>query len=104
MLFGGLANTIFNGLFNIISSMMHFVMMPINLIIQNVLPDVQSALNAMNGYLNKVGEFLSFGLSYFGFYTELIDVSVLIIGAIMTIPLLVHSLKLILRWYRILMP
>lgn len=104
MLFGGLANSIFNGLFDIINSMMSVAMAPINLIIQGALPDVQSALNTMNAYLNKVGDFLSFGLSYFGFYTELIDVAVLIIGAIMTIPLLAHSIKLVVRWYRMLMP
>lgn len=99
-----MANAIFNVMFNLISGFMSIVMTPINLIIYNILPDFSGALATMQSYLQLVGSYLSFALSYLGFYPELISVACLLLSAIMLIPFMVHSIKLVLRWYRVLMP
>lgn len=104
MLFGGIANSLFTGLINLISGFMAIVMAPINAIISTTLPDLQNALTTMNNYFDLIGDYLSFALSYLGFYSELISIACLLISAIVMIPFLVHGLKLILRWYRVLMP
>lgn len=104
MLFGGIANSIFTGLINLITGFMSIVMIPINFIISSTLPDLQNALNAMSGYIDIVGDYVSFCLSYLGFYSDVIAIACLLLSAIVMIPFLVHGLKLILRWYRILMP
>lgn len=104
MLFGGFANAIFNVMFNLVSGLMHVAMGPINLIIGLYMPDVQTAIQYMNLYISKIGDYLSFALSYLGFYPEVIASACILITAIVMIPFTVHGLKLILRWYRILMP
>ena len=53
---------LFNGLLNLLASVMNFVLTPINLLFANLFPDMTSAIATFN---NFVSSYLGSGLAYF---------------------------------------
>lgn len=104
MLFAGIADTIFNVLFKVILGLINIVLFPLNNLIASQLEGVNTALIYLSNYFNVLGDYVSFGLSYLGFYPELISSVCLIVTAIVMIPFVAHSIKLIVKWYNALKP
>lgn len=104
LLFAGIADAIFNVLFNVILGLINIVLLPLNALIDRTLPDVSNALNIMASYIAMLGDYISFGLSYLGFSSEVISAACIIIFGLVTIPLAAHAVKLIIKWYVALKP
>lgn len=104
MLFGGIADAIFNVLFKVILGLINIVLFPLNALIDTLLPDLSNALSIMGSYFGVLGDYISFGLSYLGFYHEYIVSACLIITAIVMVPFTAHTIKLVVKWYNALKP
>lgn len=104
MLFGGIINDIFSGLFSIVLSIVNVVLTPIYWIIGQLIPGLDGALAIMNQYIQIVGDYISFALSYLGFYPDVIAAGCLLLTSIIMIPFTVHSIKLVVMWYNALKP
>lgn len=90
-----LLNAILNLLISIIS-------IPIGLIdnfIQQVLPDLSSALNLIGDFFTYISQFSPLVVSYTGLYPATIGIIVSMIVATVMLPLTVEGVKLAVKWF-----
>ena len=95
----GLLSGIVDIIFNFIFSITDLVLTPINLLINNLLPSLEDALDWVGYFFEEVSNVGKFVISYTGFYQEIIDIIILLIVAIVSIPLAVHGIKTGLKWF-----
>ncbi len=86
-------------IFNFIFTITDLVLFPINSLISNLLPDVDNALDWVGYLFDELSNVGKFVISYSGFYQEVIDIIIILIVAIISIPLAVHGIKTGLKWF-----
>lgn len=87
-----------------VSQMIHIFLLPTDAAIRALLPDLSSTFQKVNAFFDYIGDYASFGVSYLGFTQETISLFLLIFTAIIAVPLTVSFIKIVLKWYRMLMP
>ena len=97
-------NAILKGIFSLITSLVNVLLYPIDMIISNALPSLQSALNAIGSFLTIVSSSIGWVLSVFGLSSECLSLIVLYFTFKLTIPLTVYVIKLAIKWYHMLAP
>lgn len=90
---------IINGIFKLIMGLVNLLLLPIDTLITNYMPSLSSALDYVNDFFDTIGNFVPFVISYFGFSELVLNSIILIMTFILTVPLLVHTVKLALAWY-----
>lgn len=88
-----------NGIISLVISLVNLLLTPINTLINNNLPGVAHALELINSFFDKLGEVCPFVISYFGLSTELLNLIVDLSVFILSIPLLVTTIKVAVKWY-----
>lgn len=88
-----------SGLFKLIMKLVAIVLAPLDLLIKSLVPDLTVAFSRINAFFDLLGDYASFGISYFGFDSTTISLIVIIFTSILTIPLAVHLIKLAVKWY-----
>lgn len=91
-------NAIIKGIFKLIMGLVNLLLLPIDALITQFLPDVASALNHVNDFFDLIGSYLPWVISYTGL-SDLMSPVILIITFILTVPLMVKTIKLALKWY-----
>lgn len=99
-----MVNAFLNGLFNLIISIVEVLLLPIDTILNNTLPQFSEVLGLFSNFLNYILSFIPWGLSWFNIPTFVLTFVVLYIIAKLTISSAVHIIKLALAWWRTLMP
>lgn len=92
--------TIINGILNLASFMIEIFLWPIDRLLQQLVPSTTTAFTYITSFFNMISIYTRFVISYLGFLPEVISICILLIIPIITIPLSVHSIKLILAWWR----
>lgn len=93
-----------SGIFKLIISLVNLLLLPIDTLISNYLPSLSEALEYITQFFEKIGELIPFAISYFGLNTIVLSIIVAIMTFILTVPLLVNTVKLALAWYNKLKP
>lgn len=93
-----------SGLFSVITGFISLLLTPIDAFIENVFPDFNAGLNALGSLVSWLSRFLAYAVDLSGIPTDVIALVVgfwlFAIGSTMAF----YVVKLVLRWYRILMP
>jgi len=95
---------ILNGIIKLILGLVALLLAPIDMLIASLLPDVSSAMGAVSSLFIYIGNSLGWALSFVAIPTELLSLVVLYYIFKLTVPLLVSTVKLALKWYDTLKP
>ena len=87
------------GVLRLLSLILNVILYPINLILETAVPSVENVFTHINEFFSTIENYALFGLSYTGIQPAYIQVMTILLIAIITIPMLVHALKLIARWW-----
>ena len=83
----------------LIMSLVSLLLSPIDALIDKFLPDLSKMLDMVNGFFNYIGDFISWAVSWTGLNTTVLSIVVGYFTFILTVPLLVSTIKLALSWY-----
>lgn len=90
---------IINGIFTLIMSLVNLLLLPIDLLIEQFLPEVSEILTYIGTFFDLIGDLLPLVISYTGL-NQLVLLSIYNISVfVLTVPLMVHAVKLALFWY-----
>lgn len=92
-------NAIITGFFNVIISLVGVVMVPIDLLIQQFLPDLSTAISAIGSMFALVGNVLGFIISLTGLSSTALSLIVMYYTFKLTVPILVSAIKQAIKWY-----
>lgn len=97
-------NAILSGIFSLIIGLVNLILSPIDNLIAQYLPSVSSGLNTVSNFFNWVAGLIPWGISWFGFNSTVIGLFVAYTTFELTVPLLIHTIKLAIKWYNQLKP
>ena len=97
-------NALLTGIFNLIIGLVNALLSPIDALIQQFIPDLATGLSYISNFFDYIGNFISFILSWFHLPTPFITLIVAYWTFKLTVPLLVHTVKLAISWYDKLKP
>lgn len=92
-------NAIITGLMNIIMSLVDVLLSPIDLLISQFLPDLANAISAVGAMFNLVGQYIGFAVSLTGLSSATLSLIVAYFTFKLTVPVLVYTIKLAIKWY-----
>ena len=95
---------IISAIFKLIISLVSVLLMPIDALIEQFLPNIAEALDYISGFFDFIGSSIAFVMSYTGLNQFVLIIIIDIITFILTVPLMVHTIKLALAWYNKLKP
>lgn len=90
---------IIKGIFKLVLSLVNVILLPIDNLISQYLPSVSNALDSVSSFFNWVAGLLPWGISWFGLSSTTISLFVAYITFELTVPLLIHTVKLAISWY-----
>ena len=97
-------NAILKGIFKLVISLVNLLLAPIDAIISNALPNLSQGLTAVGQFLSVCTQSIGWVLSVFGLPSGCISLIVVYYVFKLTVPLVVSSVKLAIRWYDKLKP
>lgn len=90
---------IIKALLKVIMFLVDIVLAPLNLLIRALMPDFANIISIVNGFFDMLGDYSAIAVSYLGLTPLVLNSILLLLGAIISIPLAVHTIKLAIRWY-----
>lgn len=90
---------IIKGIFKLILSLVNLILIPIDNLITQYLPSVSDALDKVSSFFTWVTNLIPWGISWFGLSSTTITLFVAYTTFEITVPLLVHTIKLAIKWY-----
>lgn len=90
---------IIKGIFKLVLSLVNLILLPIDTLITNYLPSVANAINMVSSFFNWVAGLIPWAISWFGLSSTTIALFVAFTTFELTVPLLVHTVKLAIKWY-----
>jgi len=95
---------IFVAFFNIVSFLIHLILLPIDILIEGLLPDLSALFDSIADYLSLVLNYVGFVLSITGIPPATIAVVVAFWVFKLTLPINVWFIKLAIGWWHKLKP
>lgn len=95
---------IISGLIQLIISLVNIFLSPINSLIETYMPSLNSAFSAIGSFLNLCVSSIGWVISALAIPSVVIELIIAYYTFKLTVPLLVHAVKLVVKWYRALMP
>lgn len=95
---------IIKGLMKLITKLLAVFLAPINALIGQYLPALDTALTKIAQFLNLCVSAIGWVISALGIPPIVIELIVAYYTFKLTVPILVHAVKLVVKWYRALMP
>lgn len=90
---------IINGIFSLVTTLVSVLLAPIDLIIDNALPTISSWINAVGTFLSYCTQAIGWCLSAIGMSSDIISLIIIYYTFKLTVPLLVYTVKLAIKWY-----
>lgn len=90
---------IITGIFKLVISLVNVLLLPIDTLITNYLPSVSSALDMVASFFTWVSNLIPWAVSWFGLSSTTLSLFVAYTTFELTVPLLVHTVKLAISWY-----
>lgn len=97
-------NKLLIGIISLISSLVNVILSPIDTIITNNLPSLSNALDSFSTFLGYIGQGIGWVIDAFAIPTTLISLIASYYIFKLTVPLLMYTIKLIIKWYDKLKP
>lgn len=97
-------NALLQGIMSLIMGLVTVLLSPIDLLIQQFLPDLSGAINAIGSMFTLVGNMLGFCVSLTGLSSSTLSLIVLYYTFKLTVPLLISTIKTAIKWYNALKP
>lgn len=95
---------IFTFLFDLVISLVQVLLSGIDSIIAQFLPQVSDALNMVSALFTNVLDFIPWVMSWMGLNSTVTTLAVAVFTFELTVPLLIHTVKLAIKWYDKLKP
>lgn len=92
-------NAILTGVFSLVISLINVILAPIDLLINNLLPDIALLFTYVNNLIDFLIESVRWGVSWTGLKPELISIFVAIKIFKVNSSLLTHAVKTAIDWY-----
>lgn len=90
---------IIKGIMSLIISLVQVLLVPIDTLIEQFLPDLSNALSGIAAFLNLCGQYVGWVIDFTGLSPETISLIIAYFTFKLTVPLLVSTVKLAIRWY-----
>lgn len=90
---------IIKGIMSLIISLVQVLLLPIDALIEQFLPDLSTALNGIASFLNMCGTYVGWVIDLTGLSSETISLIILYFTFKLTVPLLVSTIKSAIKWY-----
>lgn len=87
-----------------VTTLINLVLLPMDLVIVNYFPTLQTALDSVNNLLGWLTDFTAWVISWLPFDSNFYTFTLLALIAIYTIPLAVNGIKLVVKWWHYLVP
>lgn len=97
-------NAILTGIMNLIISLVDIVLAPIDLLIEQFLPDLSSGISAIGAFFALAKQYLGFAVSITGLSSTALSLIVLYYVFKLSVPLLISAIKNAIKWYDKLKP
>lgn len=97
-------NAILKGLFKIITKFISIMLIPINLLITNMLPGFSDMLTGVSNAFNSVTQYFGWIIDATCLESNVISFFILVLSFRVLFPFAVSAIKLVVKWYRALMP
>lgn len=97
-------NAILQGIISVITSLVNFIIAPIDNLIASALPSLDSAFSAIGSFLNLCVSAIGWVISLLGLNSNVISLIVIYYGFALSVPLVVYIIKLAVKWYNALKP
>lgn len=88
-----------SGIFKMIISLVSIILAPIDALIEQFLPGLDTALSYIANFFDYIGGVVPWVISYLGINEIVLNAIIDIIVFILTVPLMVHTIKLAVAWY-----
>lgn len=92
-------NAIIKGIINLIIGLVDIVLLPIDALILQFLPDLSNAFTLVGDLFEYATNFLGFIVSMTGLSSTAISLIIAYYTFILTVPLLISTIKLAIKWY-----
>lgn len=92
-------NAIIKGVISLISTLIGVVLAPIDLLISSAIPQLDTALTSFATLLNVVGASIGWVISAFAIPTSVISLIVAYYIFKLTVPIVIYTIKLVVKWY-----
>lgn len=92
-------NAIIMGIMKLIMGLVSVLLSPIDSLISQFLPSLDSAINAIGAMFSYVSNFMGFVVSATGLSSETLSLIVLYYTFKLTVPLMVSTVKSAIKWY-----
>lgn len=97
-------NAILKGIFKLVIGLVNILLTPIDAIISAALPGLSTALTGIASFLSLITSSIGWVLSVFGLSSECLSLIVVYFTFKLSVPIVVYSIKLAIRWYDKLKP
>lgn len=92
-------NAILTGIFNLIIGLVNIILLPIESIISNYIPALDNAFSIVATLFENLVNFVPWVISWTGLNSTIIGLIVSYFTFKLTVPFLVHTIKLAVAWY-----
>ena len=92
------------GIINLIIKLVTILLRPIELLIEQFLPDLDSLFDMVASLVQMLTNIVPWVMSWFGLNLTIRTMVVSYFTFILTVPILVHTIKLAIKWYDKLKP
>ena len=97
-------NAILKGIFSLIIALVNLLLYPIDALIDSTMPSIADGLSLVSNLFNYIASVIPWSISWFGFSATVIGLFVAYTTFELTAPLIVHTVKLAIKWYNKLKP
>ena len=97
-------NSILTGIFNVVINLVSLILSPIDLLIENALPGLDSGINAIGTLFAYISGGVGWAISLVGLSGSAIGLIVTYYAFKLTTPMLFYLIKLAIQWYDKLKP
>ncbi len=97
-------NAILGGLINLVIFLVNLLLTPIDMLINEYLPSVSTGLQYINDFFDYILSFIPWIISWFNIPTLFIELVIAYYVFKLTVPFIVHTVKLALAWYEKIIP
>lgn len=92
-------NKIIVGIISLISSLISLILSPIDNLISSYLPGLDTALNSFDAFFDLISQGIGWVIDAFAIPSEVLSLIVAYWVFKLTLPLLISTIKLVVKWY-----
>lgn len=90
---------IITGIMSLIISLVNVLLAPIDALISQFLPDLSNALGGFASFLNLCSTYIGWVIDFTGLSSDTISLIIAYFVFALSVPLLVNTIKLAIKWY-----